>query len=378
MSDKFGRGYLKRGINNQWITLGRLMIGRSVSGVLEATPVRPVYSSIMVTQNCNYKCVMCSFWYSKTANELTLDELLGVLRDLRQLGIAQVNFTGGEPLLRDDLREIVAGAASHDFRMIQITTNGSLATRERLTELVEAGARRFAISCDGVGEHHETQRGVPGAWKKNITALDALRDLRATKYPGLEIELPIVLSKTTVGDLKDMLRLCDEYGAVVHVQFLDNVQYFTAPADLASSALSAEEVDRVVEEIHGYIDTARGIDPLLTHEGIEYVRYHMKREERPDAPKVSCGVGYAMVYIDSLGNVFPGCFAVAPVGNLRETPLTEIVGSAKHCQVAQDLLRMNCPHCPGGYAWGVFMNPRALAREGVGRVKRRLGLLGRP
>lgn len=377
MTEKFGDGYLQRAINNQWVALGRLMVGRSFPNAVGGMAIRPVYSSILVTQNCNYKCAMCSFWHRQTPDELSAEEIGRTTRALRDIGCAQINFTGGEPFLRSDLAEIVRTTAAHDFVMIQVTTNGSLATKERLAELCEGGMGRVAISCDGVGEHHERQRGVPGAWRKNIAALDALRELRSGRFPKLEIELAMVLSKVTKGDLGEILRLCDEYQAVLHLQFLDNVQYFTTDADFSEYVLSPEEIDALVDEIHVHLDTARGMDPLLTHEGIEYIRRYMKREDPSrELPAPSCGVGYAMLYVDSLGNVFPGCFAMAPIGNVRERPLTEIVDSHRHRQVAQDMFRMNCPHCPGGYAWGVFTNPRALAREVRGRALRRLRLLG--
>lgn len=375
--EKFGSGYLSRAVDNQLVTIGRLMVGRTFPGAVAGMRVRPGYSSIMVTQNCNYKCVMCSFWHRQTNGELTTEEIARATRELRQIGIQQVNFTGGEPFLRSDLAEIVRSAADNDFVMVQVTTNGSLSTKERLAEVCANGLGRVAISCDGIGEHHEKQRGVPGAWKKNIATLDALRDLRATKYPKLEIELAMVLSKTTAGDLSEILKLCDEYRAVMHVQFLDNVQFFTTDADFSDNVLSPEEIDRIVDEIHHHLDTSKGMDPLLTHEGIEYVRRYMKREDpTKDMPRPSCGVGYAMLYIDSLGNVFPGCFAMAPIGNLREKPLAAIVDSKRHRAVAEDMFRMNCPHCPGGYAWGVFTNPRALGREVKGRAVRRLKVFG--
>lgn len=310
--------------------------------------------------------------------ELTLEEIDRATKELRQIGIAQINFTGGEPFLRSDLEQIVAAAAANDFVMIQTTTNGSLATKERLAELCKNGLGRVAVSCDGTGEHHETQRGVPGAWKKNIATLDALRELRSRGYPKLEIELAMVLTKLSAGDLPEILRLCDEYKAVLHLQFLDNVQYFTTDADFSPHALTTAEIDRIIDDVHGYIDRARGMDPLLTHEGAEYVRRYMKRlDPEDDMPRPSCAVGYAMVYIDSLGNVFPGCFAMAPLGNLRERSLLDIVDSERHRAVAQDQFRMNCPHCPGGYAWGVFTNPRALVREAKGRATRKLHVLRR-
>jgi MoaA/NifB/PqqE/SkfB family radical SAM enzyme len=243
-----------------------------------------------------------------------------------------------------------------------------------LEELLAAGLGRISISCDGIGANHEAQRGVPGAWKKNEAALDSLRSLRERRYPHLEIEVAMVLSKQTIGDLAAILDLCAEYRAVLHLQFLDNVQFFTTPVDLQRYLLDASDVDRVIDEVHRHIARSRAMDPLVTHQGVEYIRRYLKRvEPERDMPPVSCGVGYAMCYVDSLGNVYPGCFAMAPIGNVRREPLASIVGSARYRTVAKDMFQMNCPRCPNGYAWGVFTNPRSLVREAGDRLARRFG-----
>jgi MoaA/NifB/PqqE/SkfB family radical SAM enzyme len=363
MTEKIGNGYFSRAVNNQWVTLGRLMIGRAAPSTLNGMRISPVYSSVMVTQNCNYKCVMCSFWHRHTENELSAEEVTEATAAMRRIGISQVNFTGGEPFLRSDLGAIVRATTAQGFTMVQVTTNGSLATRARLEELLAGGLGRIAISMDGVGAHHEMQRGVPGAWRKNIAALDALRELRG-RFPKLEIELAMVISKITMGDLAEVLRLCEEYRAVLHLQFLDNVQFFTSEVDVGEHALSPNDIDRLVDEVHRHLERSPGIDPLLTHQGIEYVRRYLKRQDPTESmPAVSCGVGYAMLYIDSVGKVYPGCWAMAPIGDIREQALEAIVDSARHRAVALDQLQMNCPHCPNGYTWGVFTNPRSLVRE---------------
>jgi MoaA/NifB/PqqE/SkfB family radical SAM enzyme len=378
MAERHGKGYFKRGMNNQWVTLGRLMLGRHSQRLLAATPIRPVYSSILVTHNCNFKCVMCSFWHRHTENELTIDEIDRVTGELRQLGVAQINFTGGEAFLRSDLAEIVRRTKDHGFVMIQVTTNGSLSTKERLAELFEAGLGRVALSVDGAGSNHETQRGVPGAWKKIIGTLDALRELRDERFPHIEIEMPMVLSRITARDLGEVLRLCDEYRAVLHLQFLDNVQFFTSEVDFADHDLDPAEVDGIIDEVHRHIEDAPGIDPLLTHQGIEYVRRYLKREDPHESlPRASCGVGYALLYIDALGNVFPGCFAMTPTGNIRERPLAEIIDSAAYRRLAQDMFQLNCPTCPNGYMWGALTNPEALLREIGDRATRKLRSVAR-
>lgn len=351
--------------------MGRLIIGRTYPRAVSSIDISPVWATVLLTHNCNYKCVMCSFWHQRTTGELTLDELRTVIADLKAVGVSQLNFSGGEPFLRPDLDEIVECAVAQGFSMVQVTTNGSIAREHRLEKLFGAGLSRISMSVDGVGAHHETQRGVPGSWKKCISTLETIRKLRRRGFESAEAEIAIVLTKLNSGDLPELLRLCDEYDAVLQLQFLQNVEFFTDP-DTEQYALSGPELDELIAQIHGYVGS-RSMDPLMTHMGLEYIRRHLKGEPpEKTLPRPSCGVGYAMFLIDSLGEAYAGCFATRPVGNVRKKRLKELVNSDEHRRRAREQFELDCPRCPQGLAWGTFINPRALASEAGWRLRDQL------
>ena len=120
---------------------------------------RPTGSQIIVTDNCNSRCITCSQWKNKSTNELTTEEIYDTLAQLRDLGVIQVYFSGGEPLLRHDLSRLVERAAELRFQSIGILTNGLLLTENRARELLESGLTALGISIDGLRETHDYVRG---------------------------------------------------------------------------------------------------------------------------------------------------------------------------------------------------------------------------
>jgi len=150
-------------------------------------PFRPTAAQVIVTNNCNSRCVTCSQWKRKSTNELTTKEIYEALSQLKDLGIIAVAFSGGEPLLRNDLPHIIKKASQLKFRSISILTNALLLTESQARKLLESGLTGVGISIDGLRETHNQIRGVKGSFDKTITALQILTKLRDQEYPHLEV-----------------------------------------------------------------------------------------------------------------------------------------------------------------------------------------------
>ena len=161
---------------------------------LSMLPFCPASSQIIVTDNCNSRCITCSQWKNKSTNELTAEEIYDTLAQLRELGVIQVQFTGGEPLLRRDLPSLVERATKLGFQSIGILTNGLLLTGSRAKELLESGLTAVGISVDGLRETHEYVRGVKGCYGKTISALEILSRLGEQSYPHLKVTVTTTLT----------------------------------------------------------------------------------------------------------------------------------------------------------------------------------------
>lgn len=133
---------------------------------------------VEVTQRCNAACDHCGSRCSIDSPEvLTKEEILKVFRDIRdQIGTdVMLNITGGEPLIRRDLFEIMTEASRMGFDWGMVS-NGTLITDKVIEQMKRSGMRTITVSIDGVGETHEKLRHLPGSYRRILGNLQKLKD----------------------------------------------------------------------------------------------------------------------------------------------------------------------------------------------------------
>ncbi len=176
---------------------------------------RPVKSiRVSVTEDCNLRCFYChreGEWH-RHIEYMTPEEIERILRVARDLGIRKVKFTGGEPLVRDDIVEIVRRAAPLMDRDVSLTTNGTLLAKYA-EDLKEAGLMRANISLDTLDREKY----------RRITGLDLLSDaiegVYAATNAGLHpVKLNMVLLKGINEDeIEDLIRFSADSGAILQI-----------------------------------------------------------------------------------------------------------------------------------------------------------------
>jgi 12,18-didecarboxysiroheme deacetylase len=160
-----------------------------------------------VTRRCNLKCLHCYAQAGAHAapDELSYEEGLALLQDLKELGAPVVLFSGGEPLMRPDLLELVHRTVSAGLRAV-ISTNGTLITREMAGRLKDLGLSYVGISLDGTAATHDSFRGQPGAFAA------AMAGVRHSQEAGLKVGLRFTLSRLNwqeVPAIFDLVEACD-------------------------------------------------------------------------------------------------------------------------------------------------------------------------
>ncbi|MBW2218853.1 MAG: radical SAM protein, partial [Deltaproteobacteria bacterium] len=133
---------------------------KGVVTITSGTPF-PVVTNFAITPQCPCDCWHCSFSDRSKKDILTLDQIKKAISEVQDLGVSVIGFTGGEPLLRDDLEEIIA---SVDERSMPIMfTTGYKLTRERVKRLKDAGLEIPVISLDHYkAEVHDKGRRTEG------------------------------------------------------------------------------------------------------------------------------------------------------------------------------------------------------------------------
>jgi MoaA/NifB/PqqE/SkfB family radical SAM enzyme len=181
-------------------TLGRL-IGRA----------RPVWVTLGVTYRCQCRCAHCCVAGQRddSRTDLTTDEARSVIDQVAGLGALQVTFSGGEPLLRSDLPELIAYARRRGL-LTRVYTNALLLDRDCAARLKRAGLTHCAVSIDDVDPRvHDASRGLAGCHEK---ALAGIRNVRECGIPCQVLALA-ARPKVTEG-LEKIIDLARELGAL--------------------------------------------------------------------------------------------------------------------------------------------------------------------
>ena len=189
---------------------------------------------ISITQRCNLRCDYChkegeevTSCSRGTAEEMTVDEIVRIARIAVGLGIARIKLTGGEPLMRKDICEIVKRIASiPDVKDVSMTTNGTM-LGFMAQELSECGLKRLNISLPTLNEETYTKL-TKG---KLEPVLDGVKAAVAAGFNPVKLNM-VILNGVNVDAVQDMMEFARETGTILQLIELDPVNvddaYFSA------------------------------------------------------------------------------------------------------------------------------------------------------
>jgi len=158
------------------------------------SPGKPHHAQWLVTRKCNYQCRGCNVWKEQDQNELTPAEIKKGLDILKKLGVVELVISGGDPLLRDDIGEIID--YSSQLFITTVYDNGSMAAKKidllRKVDFV-------AISIDSLdAAKNDYIKSVPGAWKNAIQAVDTLHK------EGIKVSVTPTISQKNLYEIVDI------------------------------------------------------------------------------------------------------------------------------------------------------------------------------
>lgn len=180
----------------------------------------PLWFLAELTYRCPLQCAYCSnpLDFSQYRDELNTDEWLSVLRQAREMGAAQLGFSGGEPLVRRDLETLVFEARQLGF-YTNLLTSGVGLTEQRVETLAEAGLDHIQISLQAADP--ELSALLAGSKKAHANKLAMARAVKAAGYPMV---LNVVLHRHNIDQIDALIALCDDLGA--DAVELANCQYY--------------------------------------------------------------------------------------------------------------------------------------------------------
>jgi MoaA/NifB/PqqE/SkfB family radical SAM enzyme len=165
-------------------------------------------AKIKITSRCNLRCVMCKYWQTESEDTLTSERWRAVFGELAELGCRKLHFSGGEVFLRPDFLDLVESAAGAGMR-VNMTTNGTLVSREAVKRMADIGVNSVSISLDGpTASAHNEVRGRDYAWKRSVRAVRWLR----RDAPKTKVRINFVVMRGNYERLPEMVRLAGELG----------------------------------------------------------------------------------------------------------------------------------------------------------------------
>lgn len=182
-----------------------------LQAVLNARAYKPLYVKLKVFYGCNLKCEMCNHWRETREPPVSPERFKAVIAELAELGTKKIHISGGEPMLRPQIPELIDFATAHGIK-VTMTTNGTLIDKTRARQLVEAGLRGVNISIDSpIRRMHEKIRGVKGSFKSTTKAVSLFERYR---HKGkLSVRINTVVSRTNYQTLETLPDLAHELGA---------------------------------------------------------------------------------------------------------------------------------------------------------------------
>ncbi len=345
-----------------------------------------------VTQSCDLACKHCRAAAQPLAHpdQLTTVEGKQLIDQIAAMHIPIFVLTGGDPLKRADLYELIRYASGQGVKVAVTPSATPLLTREAIFKMKEVGIVRLGISLDGsTPEIHDAFRGLSGAWARTIQAIEWANEA------GIPIQVHSTISRHNAHDLDNLCNLFEKLSIVMW-----NV-FFLVPVGRGQldDLLSGEEFEQVFGKI--YELSQRVSFQIKTTEAMHYRRYllqhnleerrlghghghpHAAAEYEPGTPtadaktrtmgwatrRVNDGKGF--LFVSHVGNVYPSGFLPIHAGNIRETPLAAIYREAPIFKALRDTSKLEgkcgaCEYkeiCGGSRARAYALTGDPLAQE---------------
>lgn len=249
---------------------------------------RPVLVTFEVTMRCNARCGFCDYW--RTPGERKAEELASFADAARAFDPLIVTFSGGEPLLRPDLEELVGAVdGAVRWKWMTLITHGAMLTPERARALWDAGITQFSVSLDYLDGRHDAARGIPGLAARILANAERIR------AAGMTVRFNTVIRDDNLDAVMPLVRAAAAMRVGVNLSvYTDfkngNRQHLLRPEHHA-------RVDALVRELLAFKRRRRGIISNSDHYLERIPRWVRGEMTEP------CHSGRDTVHIDPYGGI---------------------------------------------------------------------------
>ena len=307
----------------------------------------PAHAVWEMTNACNLKCIHCHASGGKKGDELSTDEAKILINQLAEIPeFRMLAFTGGEPLVRPDLFELLAYSKALGFTNT-IATNATLIDDETAMRLKQHGVVIAAVSLDGFNaETHDMIRGKTGIFDAT------LEGIRALNKAGILLHINITVMDYNLPELDQMMSLIEELNAGILLIY--QLVPVGRGRDISDVALDIDGNERLMQFMVKAQSEAKAIiEPVA---GTQYWSHLLNQAGIKSGPLMwlaekvfhGCSAGRGFVYIKPNGDVWPCPFIEVSSGNIKDKPFTQIWAESpvfKELRNRETLLEGSCGAC---------------------------------
>ena len=271
---------------------------------------RPSQAAFFLTLRCNSRCSWCNSWQRPKQKELTLSQIKKIFQQLKNFGINLLYLSGGEPLLRQDILDIIKLAHQFDFDLI-LVTNGILLDGRLIHHLVKIPSLRINVSLDSLDRQlYQKIRGVD-AQERVLRNLKLFRKL----YPSYPLRITMTISAANLNQAERIYQFCQKE----HFYFSPN-PYFELGRFREKSPL--HNYHKVTKQLVSYYQKIlRGVktEPFISGLPLVYQKLILWLEGKMTEP---CGAGEELIFIDPRGLAY-ACQDLKPFSDLTKDSLAK-------------------------------------------------------
>jgi MoaA/NifB/PqqE/SkfB family radical SAM enzyme len=319
--------------------LPRVWMGSQFAPSLLPKTIRPLSAHIKLTENCQAKCVTCDYWKSRWEDGFSTERAVDLVNQIGDAGIRSLRLTGGEPLLRRDLFQVLNAAKTSSFKRIILQTNGLL-LKKLHKGINDSPITNVCVSIDGLKVTNDVIRGIKGYFDLGMEGIKLLR--------GKKVALSVTLNKMSAEELEELAEVARAADAKIEVNILSRNLYFFKDADIAALWPGRGEIVRIAKFLRDSLKR-----PAYE---VDYVTKYYENDHVDEPP---CVLGYLQVFVLSNGDVLTGCYPLKPVGNVLKDKLETVLASDEYVRQCEAMVRRECPSCTCGVESSLAMKHAA-------------------
>lgn len=302
-----------------------------------------------VTRACAYACKHCraDAQHQRHPEELTTEEAFELIDRMANFGHPILVFTGGDPMMRRDLPDLIDYATEQGLRCSLTPTATSLPTKERLQQVKDAGIRRIALSLDSSDPAvHDEFRKVQGSWDRTMNILHNAQDV------GLSVQVNTTVTTFNLDTLPEMVPFVEEVSAVQWSVFFmvptgrAQVEWMISPGEHEElfhwlydlSKIAPFDIKATAAPMYRRVAIQRRRQEVGEGQEVTFQGAGFQYDDGLNRPTRGVNDGNGFLFISHLGEIMPSGFLPLNAGNVKEK---DVVNVYRHHPLFQDLRDIN-------------------------------------